>query len=184
MSDIFSWFGDLIEWLSRFIPRLVIVRSTHLGIKYVRGKNLVCVKPGLCFYWPLVTEMETIPAVRQTLNLPVQRLVTNDGKRVICSGVVVYNIFDIILAVGRSWDNDDTVRDISMGVIAGVITDRNYDMLQHMDVVQNILTADAQRDLRRYGVRVQRCMLTDFCPANVIALSTDNGFVRMGDQEE
>lgn len=184
MSDIFSWFGDLIEWLAKFIPRLVIIRSTHLGIKYVRGKNLVSVKPGLCFYWPLVTEMETIAAVRQTLNLPAQRLVTKDGKRVLCSGVVVYSIFDIILAVGRSWDNDDTVRDISMGVIAGVVTSRNYDMLQHMDVVQNMLTADAQRELRKYGVRVQRCMLIDFCPANVIALSTNKDYVGVGGQEE
>lgn len=173
---MFNWLSELIEWIALFFPRMVIIRTTHRAVKFVRGKKLVLVEPGLCVYWPLTTDLFPIPTVRQTLNLPTQRLVTRDGKRTICSAVVVFNITDPIQAVGRSWDYEETIRDISMCAVATILTDTPYE-----ELVKGVgsglrvhLTDACQRGLQKFGIRIQNCMLTDFCPANVIALSNSD----------
>ena len=173
---MFDWIGDLIEWVLSIFPRLVIIRSTNRAVKFVRGKKLVLVEPGLMVYWPLVTEVIHLAVVRQTLNLPTQRLVTKDGKRVIASAVVVFAVSDAIQAVGLSWDWEDTIKDISMASVAAIITGAEYD-----DLVSSLsgklrvdLTTECRVQLKKYGVRVQKCLLTDFCPASVIALSNSD----------
>ena len=176
---MFDWLSELFDWIVQVVPRLVIVRSTHRGVKFVRGKHLKLVEPGLCWYWPLVTEIVVLAVSRQTMNLPTQRLVTNDGKRIITSAVVVYVISDAIQAVGKSWDYDETVRDVSMASIASIVTSRKYpDLVEGLaDVVRKDLTIACRQGLMKYGIRVQRCLLTDFCPANVIALSNSDQVV-------
>lgn len=178
---MFDWIGELVEWMVQIVPRLLVVRTTHRAVKFSRGKNLKLVEPGLNWWWPLVTEVVLVPVARQTINLPTQRLVTKCGKRVVASAVVVYTISDAIQAVGKSWDYDETIRDISMANIAAIITGHDY-----KDLVEGLgsgmraeLTRACRGGLSKYGVRVQRCLLTDFCPATVIALSNSgNGLAQ------
>lgn len=155
---------------------MVIIRTTHRAVKFVRGKKLVLVEPGLSVYWPLVTEIEVLPTARQPINLPTQRLTTKDGKRTICSAVVVYNIADLIQAVGKNWDCEATVRDVSMCAVATILTSTDYETLVDTlsDELRVRLTNACRQELQKYGVRVQNCMLTDFCRANVIALSNSD----------
>lgn len=181
-----NWLSELIEWVSRWIPRLVIIRTTHRAVKFVRGKKLILVEPGLCVYWPLITDFHELAVARQTLNLPTQRLVTIDGKRIIASAVVVYNVKDPILAVGKSWDYEETIRDVSMCAVARTITASEYDdLVEDMSgMLGTQLTTACKQGLNKYGVTVQQCMLTDFCPANVIALSNSDSFMFQGGDEE
>jgi len=37
----FDWIGQIVEWLGRFVPRLLIVRSTHGGVKFRHGAPMV-----------------------------------------------------------------------------------------------------------------------------------------------
>ena len=161
------------------------MRTTHRAVKFVRGKKLKLVEPGLNVWWPLVTEVTLIPVARQTINLPTQRLVTKDGKRVIASAVMVYTISDAIQAVGKSWDYDETIRDISMANIAAIITGHVYDDLVTKlgDDVRVSLTKACRGGLVKYGVRVERCLLTDFCPATVIALSNSDSGLTSTEEE-
>lgn len=176
---LFSWIGDIVEWLLCFFPRLVIIRTTNRAVKFKCGKKLVLVEPGLMMYWPLVTEVLHIAVVRQTINLPTQRLVTKDGKRVVASAVVVFTISDPIQAVGLSWDWEETIRDISMASVAAIITGGEYDSLVSTlsRELRVDLTNECRLQLKKYGIRVQKCLLTDFCPANVIALSNSDSHV-------
>jgi regulator of protease activity HflC (stomatin/prohibitin superfamily) len=174
---MFDWIGNLIEWVVQIFPRIIVVRTTHRVVKFVRGKNVKLVEPGICWYWPILTEYVMIPVARQTVNLPTQRLVTSDGKRVVTSAVVVYTISDAVQAVGKSWDYDETIRDISMAEIASIITGWEYEQLLNGlgDEVRKDLTSSCRSALIKYGVRVNRCLLTDFCPASVIAHSHIGG---------
>lgn len=176
MTNLFEWLGDIIEWFGKFIPRMEIIRSTHKAVKFVRGKNLKSVEPGLCVYWPLVTELDIIPAERQTKNLPPQRLTTKDDIRVVCAAIVVFKVVDQLRAVGKSWDYEDTIRDISMGAIASIIMDTNYDTLRkgNPSEVGEELTKLCRKRLRRFGIGIYSCFITDLCKANVMALSHDN----------
>lgn len=175
---MFDWIGEFVYWIAQIFPRLLIVRTTHRVVKFKRGKKLQLVEPGLTMWWPLVTEVVLVPVARQTINLPTQRLVTMDGKRVVASAVVVYTIGDAVEAVGKSWDYDETIRDISMANIAAIVTGHEYNTIVTGigTDIRTELTRACRGGLMKYGVRVQRCLLTDFCPANVIALSnTGNG---------
>ena len=114
METAFAWLGEIMNWVGKWFPRLVIVRSTHAGVRFRHGKKPEALLPGLRVFWPLVTEVDVIPTARQTHNLPTQALTTSDGKKVVVSGVVVYRIKDIVATMARNWDVSDTLNDISM----------------------------------------------------------------------
>lgn len=172
MGSAFSWFGEIIQWLGAFIPRLLIVRATERGIKWVHGKKVVAMQPGLWFYWPIVTEYTIRVVARQTLDLPTQTLITNDRKQVVVSGVVVYSINDIVKAIGeQSWDVEETVNDLVRAAIVGVVTNTNLDDLACLDdKIIDKLTNAARKKLKKFGVHIERCFLTDFCVTSVVRI--------------
>lgn len=170
MESAFAWIGSIIEWLGNFIPRVKIVRATHAGVRFRHGKTAEAIKPGLCVYWPIVTEVDIIPVARQTHNLPSQSLTTKDGEKVVVSGVVVYSIKDIVACMAKNWDVSDTINDITMCAITHVITQHTYShILENITGgIQTELTKETRRKLKSYGVKVVRTALTDFSTALVI----------------
>ncbi len=90
MESAFAWLSQLIETLYKFVPHILIIRATHGGVKWVRGKRIRLLSPGLHFYWPLTTEVEVVVTARQTLAIPDQVMATKDGKKVVVKTLVVY----------------------------------------------------------------------------------------------
>lgn len=170
METAFSWLGEIIQWLGKLIPRITIVRCTHGGVRFRHGKKALEVKPGLIVHWPVVTEIDIIPVLRQTHNLPTQALMTKDGKKIVVSGVVIYHIKDVVAALSRNWDFNDTLNDITMLAIASVITSHDYQFILEniTTAIQKSLTKETRHKLKPYGVGVYRTALTDFCTALVI----------------
>ena len=72
--EFLNWINDIISSLLSFIPRPIIVRATHGGVKWPWGKTAKEMCPGFHWYWPFSTEFEVIPIARQTLNLKTQAL--------------------------------------------------------------------------------------------------------------
>jgi regulator of protease activity HflC (stomatin/prohibitin superfamily) len=160
--DALSWIGQLIEALSRLIPRLIIVRATHVGVKWRLGNRVSPMLPGVHFYWPLLTEIDVIVAARQTLNLSTQALTTKDGRQVAIGALVVYRIKDVVRAIGaRNWDVDTTIADIAQAAVTEVIACCMALDLQDIPAIEHKLTNAVRRQLKRYGVSVQRCAVTD-----------------------
>jgi regulator of protease activity HflC (stomatin/prohibitin superfamily) len=185
MESAFAWIGNLMEWVGTFIPRVKIVRSTHAGVRFRHGKHAKAVKPGLCVYWPIVTEVEIIPVARQTHNLPSQSLLTKDGKQVVAGGVVVYEIKDIVATMARNWDVADTINDITMVAITDVITTHElaYLLANLTQGVQDELTRVTRKKLKHYGVKVFRTALTDFSTALVVKNIGGGGTILTHNQE-
>jgi regulator of protease activity HflC (stomatin/prohibitin superfamily) len=170
MEAAFAWIGYLFEWLGRFIPRVQIIRATHAGVRFRNGKTAREIKPGLCIYFPLTTEVDIIPVARQTQNLPSQSLLTKDGKQVVVGGVVVYSIRDIVAALSKNWDIADTINDITMVAITQVVTSHTLEHLlsKLTEEVQTELTRVTRKKLAVYGVKVYRTALTDFATCLII----------------
>lgn len=172
MENAFSWLGEIIRWVGAFIPRLLIVRATERGVKWVHGKHVKAMQPGLHFYWPVVTEYTIRVVARQTLNMPAQTLITKDKKQVVVAGMVVYNVNDIVKAIGeQSWDVDNTVGDLTQAAIVGVVTNTNFDELSKLDdQIIDKLTDATRKKLKKFGVYIEKCFLTDFCTTQVIRI--------------
>lgn len=170
----FAWIADIVNALGKLLPRLLIVRATHGGIKWRLGSRVKAMLPGLHVYWPLTTEVELIVTARQTLNLPTQVLMTADRRQVVVGTVVVYRVSDVLDAIGqRNWDHNTTICDITQAAVVEVIAKGTLDELSAgiaNDTVNRQLTAACRRRLRQFGVSVNRCAVTDFAPCRAYRL--------------
>ncbi len=185
MEGAFGWLGSLMEWFGAFFPRLDIIKKTHGGVAFVRGKNVKEVKPGLVLWWPLWTELMTYPVVRQSLNLPSQTLTTKDGKSVTVGAVVVYTVEDIITALTKQWDLAETVQDLSMAAVCDFITSSDFAWInQNRAVVKQQLTEQVVGELGEYGIAVRGAWLTDFAQAKVISIAGGSTYVPVEEEEE
>lgn len=160
-----TWLNDIVQALLQFVPRLVIVRATHGGVKWRWGRYVKEMKPGWHWYWPLTTDVEVIVTARQTYNTHPQALMTSDMKQVVVGGVIIYKIPDIVQAIGeRNWDVDTTINDIAQAAIVEVVTKWKLDDLLHeiSGKVEADLTDACKKQLRQFGVSVRRAALNNF----------------------
>ena len=168
--ETISW---LFEALSSWIPRLLIVQMTHSGVKWVRGGKIVELKPGLHWYWPLVTEYALIPTGRQTLNTPPQTLMSKDRKQVVASGVIIYSIKDVVQAIGhRNWDVESTADDITQAAIVSIVTQNTIEeMMDNICIgIEKDLTDACRKQLRQFGVYVHRAAMVDYSTCRTLNL--------------
>lgn len=170
-----DWLGEIIQAALRLVPRVSIIKSTHKGVAFVRGKNIRVVEPGLYVWWPLVTECQFYPVVRQSLDLPTQVLTTEDDLAVIISGVVVYTVNDIKTALTDQWDMNETIRVLSQAALRDVVCSVPFAYInQNRSQVESRLKTALKRELTPYGIDVVDAKLTDFARTNVLAIAGAN----------
>jgi regulator of protease activity HflC (stomatin/prohibitin superfamily) len=175
MESAFGWLGQIIDALLQFIPRLVIVRNTHQAVKWKMFGHVVPIPRGRrTWYWPLVTDIETIVVARQAANIESVSLLTKDGEQVAVGAVLVYWINDVVMAIGeRNYDVEEALCEIAQTAIVIEIMKHTLDEL--IDGIAKgedgefakSLTANCRKQLKRYGVHVDRAGLTEFTTANV-----------------
>lgn len=183
--EALSWIGDLVGWFANWIPRMEICRATHRGVKFVRGKHVKEINPGLYMYWPMTTECVTIPVVRQSVNLSPQTLTTKDGHSVMVSPVLIYEIDDIRKALADSYDVDDTITEIGGLAIVDAVTSRTFEEIRE-DITTDVkrdITEKSRRLLTQFGVKVRVGLLSDFAKCRVIRIAGDGPSV-ISDEEE
>ena len=183
----FEWINDIVQVIFSFVPRILIVRATHGGLKWVLGSRVKELKPGIYFWWPLTTEICVLPTARQTLNTRTQALMSNDLKEVVAGGVVVYSIHDIVMAIGqRNWDVDTTVKDITQAAIVEVITKWGIqDLMNNISgKVKEELTQTCRKELRQFGVYVHKVALTDYSTCKAFNVMGTGGTIPVAEEEE
>lgn len=162
--------GSFLESFASLFPRLFIVRKTEEGIKFKKGEIVIKLGPGLHIYWPLVSEIEVVPVVRQTLNLNSQTLMTQDGITVIASGVVVYTIKNITTYLVENYDAEESIAEVASGSVRDVIVNRTLKDIQEnsRNTTDRALTKAASEVLDVFGIEVEYLRLTDFAKARII----------------
>ncbi len=171
MEAALGWIGELVTWLVSWFPCMAICRKTHGGVKFVRGKKVVKIKPGLYWYWPITTEVETVVVVRQTLNLPVQRLTTKDDKVISIGVVILYYVDDVIKALVDSADYDDMAVDVAGQSVADIVAETDYENLRSKQRdMENRMARRCRTDLRPFGLYVEKCRITDFARTRMLSV--------------
>ena len=170
MSGALNWIGQLVEWFASLIPRLEICRANNAGIKYVKGKTVKVIGPGLYLYWPIVTEVVIDTTARQTINLETLTLTTSDDYTVSLSGVMVCYIQDIKLAIVDTDDWEDTVGDVALTSTADAVIRRTFTKCRQEIVgLENNgeLTRACRKALKPFGIYVKSYTITDFAETTV-----------------
>ena len=165
-----SWVLEIIQLLTIWIPRLLIVEETHAGVKFCRGKVVKIMNPGLHVWWPLVTKVQVYPTKRQSCNPSSQYLTTLDLKTVALQAMVVYDIVDVVKFLTYTFDGEDTIADYALTAISSVIRKTTFKQLMNKDL--NLKDRLAE-DLEEYGVRIVKAELSHFAETIVITWVTE-----------
>lgn len=172
----FEWLSELMRWLGKFIPRPIVVRYTHAGVKFKWGHTVVVLNPGVHVYFPLTTDIEIIPVARQTIKPKrTQSLMTKDGQEISIGLVVKYCIDDIEAALAENYEINDTIEDVTSTAATEVIVKYDFDFIHKnlMTQIQPQITESVSDELAEHGVRVKSIGVTDFTTNKVYKILGD-----------
>lgn len=170
IESALGWVGDVARFVASLFPRLLVVQASHRAVKYIRGRHVRQLEPGLHVYWPLVTPVESCAVVRQVLNMPTQLLESADGVPVAAGGVVEYEIENAVKFLAECENGYEAIAAVATAAIRAVVTSRPYDERAD-DQMDRELTLAVRRDLRVYGVRVRRARLSDLARVRPVHLT-------------
>lgn len=176
MDAALGWIGDLVRYLAQLFPRLQLVRATDRCVKFT-GSRTREVGPGLHVWWPLVTEMEIHPVVRQVKSLPEQKLQTSDGTTVVVDAVLIFDIQDLHTFIVENWEADDSLEEVAQEAVLTVVMEMSIDQLRdpvHRKRVNQRLTSEAKKALRGFGVNTEKLRLQSLAPGTVLIHAGDN----------
>ena len=178
MDRAFGWIGEIFQTLLRFLPWLVIVPVTHGGVAFVRGSRVKEWKPGLHWYWPLVTSYKLMTTVRQTQRIQSKVIMTKDLRTVTVGALVTYYVDDVVSAIAKIADLPSDIMERSQGAILAEVAARTLEDIQQNRLAFNAaLTQQVGSVLNGYGVQILQAQLTEFAPCRAIAL---NGHAAIG----
>jgi regulator of protease activity HflC (stomatin/prohibitin superfamily) len=182
MESVFGWLSDIFQAILSLFPRLVIVRSTHKLVKFIWGKHVVVCNSGLSIYWPVVTEIDLIPVVRQTTNLNTQFLTTNDGHCLGVGAILIYEVEDVKKLLTHTWDYEDTIKDFCSAAVKRYICSNSFNQLLDSSVANDKkLTKELGQDLKCFGIKVIKFTLTDLASLQAFVI---NSFINLASKTE
>jgi regulator of protease activity HflC (stomatin/prohibitin superfamily) len=173
MDGALAWIGQIAEWVGKFFPRWIVMPVTMGGVKYVGGSRVVAMGPGVHFYWPARTIIDTYPTASQTDNLPSQTMETENGVSFTVGGMVTYSVDDVVMLLTRSFSGQKRIQASTLAAIHTVCCRMTWDELkseQRRGTLDTKLKNAAQRELAAYGVKIEDCQLTDLARTRVYRL--------------
>ncbi len=180
VSTVFEWLANFIEILFIWVPRRFQIKTTHGAVKFVKDKA-VALGPGCHWYWPWTSTYIEIATAEQTHNLPTQAIEIQGSKKPLAvSGVIVYSITDVLASLSKSYEVGDTINDVGLSALMEVIgAKKKAELLQERQNGKLVrsLTVMTRRRLKRYGVYVERCSLSDFTSCMPILNMGEGGTV-------
>jgi regulator of protease activity HflC (stomatin/prohibitin superfamily) len=94
VTGALAWLNDLMTWLGRWVPRLVLVKATEEGVLFGPGGSSRRISPRLFAYWPITHQLLRISTRRRSLEVAAQ---LHAGEAL--SVVVVWQVRDAVAAV-------------------------------------------------------------------------------------
>jgi regulator of protease activity HflC (stomatin/prohibitin superfamily) len=168
--DLWSLLADFIKtWVIDLIPRPLIVRTTHGGVRFVKGKKVKKIDPGFYFYWPFITEVVIYPTARQTAKLSEQCFQDKDGNPIVVRPILVYEVPDVAKALTTIPEIDEAVEDMSLATIKNFVMGKSAKEISDMyKSIDSELTVTCRRKLAPFGIKIVNVFLSDCTPAKVI----------------
>jgi regulator of protease activity HflC (stomatin/prohibitin superfamily) len=178
LDKAFGWLGEIFQTILKFLPWLVIVPATHGGVAFVHGRRVKEWKPGLHWYWPIVTTYKVIATVRQTQMIKSKTVMTKDLQTVIVGALVTYIIDDVVSALSKIADLPSDIMERSMEAILTEVSQKTLEEVQaDRPGFNRSLTEAVSRALNGYGMYVLQAQLTEFAPCRAFAI---NGHASVG----
>lgn len=160
MTGALSFLNDLAQWLGRWIPRLILVEPTHLGVLFGPRGAAKQAGPGLICYWPITHALVLMPVTTQSVQLNAQVLPapTDDGllpRVLLCAAAVQFRTTDAVKAATKALNVHALVDNRASAAVARHLSKRDDIPAWSAAVVQ-----DLSDELHSFGVIVDRVDFT------------------------
>ena len=156
-----EWLRELIQRLTCFIPRPLILADFQAGVRITWGKWNRVVSSGLFWYIPLFQEIIYMDVQTQIVDLRGQSVHTKDGKHIIVSGAMQYSIKNIYKAVFNVQDVDKSLETLALGVILEYVNNRTLEECQEVGELKKEILKGIKEAAHGWGVKIERIYITD-----------------------
>ena len=119
------------------------------------------VEPGLVALWPFLDELIRHSVQEDPLDLQVCTRETSDGVPYSVSAALTYCISDLRKLYTVVGDHEGVVAKVAAGHLGRYVSQANSDDLRSGADVDGNAMRSLNRELRRYGLRVERFYITD-----------------------
>ena len=156
-----EWLRELIQRLTCFIPRPLILTDYEAGIRVTWGKWNKVIASGLFWYIPLFQKIIYMDVQTQVVDLRGQSVHTKDGKHIIVSGAMQYSIKDVYKAVFNVQDVDKSLETLALGVILEYVNNRTLEECQEVNGLKKEILKGIKEAAHGWGVKIERIYITD-----------------------
>jgi hypothetical protein len=108
-----------------------------------------------------------------TLTLPVQSIVTKDGKAIVIKAQIKYKIKDLSIFAVKVYDAIDALSDMTCGIIFQTIKDKTWEEACNIDLNKKI-TVNARREAKQWGIHIDKITVTDFSQIRSLRLFNED----------
>jgi regulator of protease activity HflC (stomatin/prohibitin superfamily) len=187
----------VFDYIWQFVPQPKIVGVRHKGLKtqtfrfrdlfprawwdesvqrwifawtpFDLTAKLMIIEPGLTVVWPAVTEWDDYPVKEQTLPVIGVEFETVDGVTMRASGVLVYDVADVLKLLTETYDADDGMADTTRALLLQVLEKRSRNQLRKNRRALNneLVKVGAAALMDRFGIRVKEFNLDSLTPVRV-----------------
>jgi len=156
-----EWLRELIQRLTCFIPRPLLLTDYEAGVRVTWGKWNKRIFSGLFWYIPLFQKIIYMEIQTQVVDLRGQSVQTKDGLSVIVSGAIQYSIKDVYKAIFNVQNVDVSLETLALGIILEYVKKHTLKECQEEMVLNKEILKGIKEAAQGWGVKIEKVYITD-----------------------
>jgi regulator of protease activity HflC (stomatin/prohibitin superfamily) len=154
--------ATLLDWLRLFWP-FVVVHSYERGVRFWLGRDTALLEPGVHMFLPFFGSIHTIAVVQDYIRLGNQNLTTKDGKPVLVSCNIRYEVTDARSAFVDVQEFPVSLGDLARQALSSQIREYEYpELLANQSGLEKDIRHEINKASQKWGVKVTNVGLADF----------------------
>jgi regulator of protease activity HflC (stomatin/prohibitin superfamily) len=141
------------------------IDSGHEGLRFTFGRASNRLGPGLHFFVPFVQTMRMLPSRARTLDLPAQRVNTQEGLVYQADANMVYRVVDIRKALIQVDQLEKAMLQMLGLSVQEVLRVARRDQIRNTDHLNQELHESLQKRLSQWGVQVEHAGFPSIAPS-------------------
>ena len=159
-----SWLNELMTWLGRWVPRLILVKAGEAALRRGRNGSAMELPPGLYAFWPITTDITVMSTRLRTLEMSGQV----HGREVIAL-VATWKI--VRPSAAAYWHNIPANIDDRAACALGI----RYAPDRSSGSISVAVLADLQQEFEESGVHIINVSVVQRGPIRTLRLMSDWG---------
>ena len=156
-----EWLKELIQKLTCFIPRPLLLADYEAGVRITFGKWNKKIASGWFWYIPLFQKIVWMEIQTQVADLRGQSVRTKDGQSVIVSGAIQYSIKDVYKSFFNVQDIDKSLETLALGIILEYVNKRTLEECEDVEGLKKEILKGVKDAAQGWGLKIERIYITD-----------------------